>query len=231
MMSQRSLALPSLLGLALTLAMSAAAAPARGDLIFQSATTVLTGPVTTGVGGVETDSVFYSGVNFFVSTATTVSAIGGNFAGVTSGGNNQIFGAIVPVAGQNAPPVPPDLSSGVLGTTLITLNINRLDVLSGALNLTLAPGWYAEVFGSGRFGATSGLVVAATTLNGQPANSNGIVTYALRQPDGMQFLQAAGARYFVLGTTAIPEPSPAVLGLGLGLAALFAAARGLRRSA
>jgi hypothetical protein len=202
-----------------------AAASARGDLIFQSATTVLTGPITTGVGGIETDEIFYSGVNFFIPTTTIVSAIGGNFASITSAGNNEIFGAIVPVTGQNAPPVPPDLSSGVLGTTLITLNTGSLDVLSGTLNLTLTPGWYAEVFGSGRFGATSGLTVAAVTLNGQPDTSNGIVTYALRQSDGMQFLQSPGARYFVLGTT-VPEPSTAVL--SLGLAALIAVARRLR---
>jgi hypothetical protein len=227
MMSLRAPLVQTLLGLAVF-----AATPARGDVIFQSATTVLTGPVTTGVGGIETDNIFYSGVNFFIPTTTNVSAIGGNFAGVTSSGNNEIFGAIVPVTGQNAPPVPPDLSSGVLGSTLIPLNIGRLDVLSGALNLTLTPGWYAEIFGSGRFGSTSsGLTVTAVTLNGQPANSNGIVTYALRQSDGTQFLQAPGARYFVLGTTtsSVPEPSPAIL--GLGLAALFAAARGLRRSA
>jgi hypothetical protein len=222
-MSLRSPLLPSLLGLALF-----AAAPARGDLIFQSATTVLTGPITTGAGGIETDGIFYSGVNFFLSTTTVVSAIGGNFAGITSAGNNEIFGAIVPVAGQNAPPAPPDLSSGVLGTTLITVNINRLDILSGPLNLTLNPGWYAEVFGSGQFGATGGLTVAAVTLNGQPANSNGIVTYALRQSDGMQFLQAAGARYFVLGA-AVPEPSPALL--GLGLVCLLGVGWRLRRSA
>jgi hypothetical protein len=205
------------------------AAPARGDLIFQSATTVRTGPITTGAGGIETDSVFYSAVNFFIPTNTIVSAIGGNFAGITASGNNEIFGAIVPVSGQNASPVPPDLSSGVLGTTLIPVNNNRLDVLSGTLNLTLTPGWYAEVFGSGRFGATGGLTVAAVTLNGQPANSNGIATYALRQSDGMKFDQAPGARYFVLGTAAVPEPSSAVLSLA-GFAALLAVARRRRNS-
>jgi hypothetical protein len=222
-MSLRSSLLPSLLWLA-----TFAAAPARGDLIFQSATTVLTGAITTGAGGIETDNIYYSGVDFFIPTTTIVSAIGGNFAGITSAGNNEIFGAIVPVTGQNAPPVPPDLSSGVLGTTLIPLNNGRLDVLSGTLNLTLAPGWYAEVFGSGRFGATAGLTLAAVTLNGQPDTSNGIVTYALRESDGTQFLQAPGARYFVLGTPAsVPEPSTAVL--SLGLAALLAVAWGLRR--
>src|SRR5579863_4594632 len=124
MMSLRLPLVSSLLGLALF-----ATAPARGNLIFQSATTVLTGPVTTGASGIETDNFFYSGVNFFLPTTTVVSAIGGNFASITAGGNNEIFGAIVSVAGQNAPPVPPDLSSGVLGTTLITVNPNRLDVL------------------------------------------------------------------------------------------------------
>jgi hypothetical protein len=215
-MSLRSPILPGLLVLAML-----AGAPARADLIFQSATTVLTGPITTGVGGIETDEIYYSGVNFFIPTTTIVSAIGGNFAAVISGGNNEIFGAIVPVTGQNAPPVPPDLSSGVLGTTLITLNVGRLDILSGTLNLTLSPGWYAELFGSGQFGATAGLTLAAVTLNGQPDTSNGIVTYALRQSDGMQFLQAPGARYFVLGTI-VPEPSSAVV--SLGLAALIAVA-------
>jgi len=187
---------------------------AKAALFYQSATTLRTG-ATTGAGGVQTDTEFYSGVNFQVTTPVTVDHIGGHFYNSFVNGNNAIFGAIVPVTGQFNPPAPADLSSNVLATTLITLPPQGTsDNVKGALSLTLQPGWYGEIFGSGRFGATADFTIAVATRDDGAANAGLVQTYALRQPDGAFFRQAAGVRYFVEGT--VPEPGTAGLLIAVG---------------
>jgi hypothetical protein len=204
------------------------AAPARAGLLFESAQTAVTGP-TSNYSAIENDTSFFSGVNFFLASPAQVSDIGGHFINTLLNGNNEIFGAIVRVNGPTDPPSPVDLSGpDVLGTTLITLPpVNDSENESGPLSLALTPGWYAVIFGSGKFGATNDASAAIVTSNGAAANFNGVITYALRQADGLQFFQAAGARYFVegqLAASAVPEPSSALL-LLVGLGAL-AAVRG-----
>jgi hypothetical protein len=158
-----------------------------------------------------------------------VTDIGGHFFTPFTVGNNKIFGALVRVSGPSAPPTPADLSgSDVLGTTLITLPpALTSDNVSGPLSLTLTPGWYAVIFGSGKFGATSDLASSIILSDGQPANVNGVVTYALRQSDGLQLFEQAGSRYFVEGQLlAAPEPSTvALLAVGLGIIGLARRAR------
>jgi len=206
------------LAVLLVLAASLIVTPRAGaDVLYQSATNVLSGSMT-GPSGIETDSSFFSGVNFHVSTPVHVSQIGGNFGDFVSAGNNEIFGAIVPVASVKAAPVQADLSSNVLATTLITLPVagQSADVF-GNLSLDLSPGNYGVVFGSGKFGAT-GETIAITSWNSVPANTGGVVTYTLRQSDGAFFTDAPGARYAVLGT--VPEPASAAMLALVGIAAV-----------
>ena len=204
------------------------AAPARAGLLFESAQTAVTG-TTLNYSFISNNSSFFSGVNFFLASPAQVSDIGGHFINSFSSGNNEVFGAIVRVNGPTDPPSPFDLSGpNVLGTTLITLPpLNDSENVSGPLSLTLTPGWYAVIFGSGKFGATSENSGAIIISSGAAANINGILTYSVRQSDGLQIIQAAGARYFVegqLAASAVPEPSSALL-LLVGLGAL-AAVRG-----
>ena len=203
---------------------AAAISPARGDVLYQSATNVLSGSMT-NPSGVGVDSSFFSGANFHLSTSAHLSQIGGNFGDFVSPGNGQVFGAVVPVASLTSPPVPADLSSNVLATTLITLPAagQSADVF-GNLSLDLTPGFYGIVFGSGKFGAT-GSTLAITKWDAVAANTGGVQTYALRQSDGAFFTQAPGARYVAIGT--VPEPSSAIA--VVGVAATAALSRRRRR--
>jgi hypothetical protein len=180
---------------------------AGADVLFQSAQNLISGSVASGPGGVETDSTYFSGANFAVTTPVHVTQIGGNFGNLVAIGNNEIFGAIVPVASLSAAPVPADLSSNVLASTLITLpSVNMSADVSGAVSVDLSPGDYGVIFGSGKFGAT-GSTIAIETINGLQANTAGTQTYVLRQSDGAMFTQAPGSRYFVI----VPEPAGATI--------------------
>jgi hypothetical protein len=195
------------------------AATASAALLYQSAATLHTGP-SNSIGGVGVDPTFFSGVNFQVTTPVHVDDIGGHFGNFAVAGNNQVFGAIMPVSSISSVPTPSDLSSNVLATTLITLPAaGTSNNASGPMSLNLSPGFYAVIFGSGKFGATSNFAVAATSRDDGAANTGGVTTYALRQSDGAFFTQAPGARYFVDGT--VPEPGSATALLVLTSASII----------
>ncbi len=197
----------------------------RAEVIYESATTLVTGDVMGSIGGVQTDLTFSSGVRFFLDQAVIAEAIGGHFATFSEVGNNQLFGVI---AGLDSADDVPDLDTDVIAQTLLTLPTPGFsDNISGSVSVLLQPGWYALVFGSGRFGATSDFAGAIKTNGEGPVNVGIDVTFALRNSDDTLFLQSPGARYFLEGQAAvIPEPGAALLtGLGLSGVGLAAAAR------
>jgi hypothetical protein len=142
-----------------------------------------------------------------MSTITTTT-IGGHFGTYESpSGNGQFFGGIVALTSAADLPDSIDLATpDVLATTRLTFPYPSADV-SAPLTVTLNPGHYALVFGSGLFGATGygGAKLNNGTL-GDPSwittpNSDIQLPWADANIDD-------GMRFFI---TAVPEPNAAAL--------------------
>lgn len=100
------------------------------------------------------DQTFY-GSRFYVEVPTEVTAIGGHLLDYIEG---SIFGVIVSLSGYNAlPQGGPFYSWEVMASTTFELSDVSMD-FRVPLSVTLEPGYYALVFGAGRFGASSSAV-------------------------------------------------------------------------
>ncbi|MHC4740554.1 MAG: hypothetical protein ACYS8Z_01505 [Planctomycetota bacterium] len=167
--------------------------PGTAGIIFETAQSGPSGP---GTGGGNTiDSIFFLCANFEIEKPTRIDVVGGHFMRSFQDNPNPIFGAIVAVDGPFGIPNPHDLSGdNVLGTTLITPSYPS-DNDSGALDIVAEPGWYAVVFGSGKFGATG---AAAAVMNNI---SDGVIrVYSIDQRNGSRIWQGPPEqRLFVEG--------------------------------
>lgn len=104
------------------------------------------------VPGTNVTSRIFIGARFELTTPVVTSRIGGHFVSV--GVDGGFFGAIVALDGPDDLPDSGDLSTpDVLGVTLLDFPAPSAEVF-GDLELSLSPGWYGVVFGSGLFGAT-----------------------------------------------------------------------------
>jgi hypothetical protein len=184
-----------------------AAADCRAVTVVETATLGATG-LTSDLGiGIYDDQ--FLGLRFAIPSAITTTAVGGHFGTVESVGNNQFFGAIIALTDAADFPDSSDLStSDVLGTTLLEFP-NPSAEISAPLSVTLEPGHYALIFGTGLFGATGG--GGGATLNNTPLGSVSWTSYN-SPPEGWRNVDLEGARFFITG---IPEPSSlALLALG-----------------
>ena len=92
-------------------------------------------------------------IRFEVSGPVRTSQIGGLIGGF--GDDVKVFGAIIALSDRDDVPDSADLSTpDVLGHTLVR-GTDPATVNTGWLSVELSEGWYALVFGTGRFGATS----------------------------------------------------------------------------
>jgi len=208
--------------LVLTVAFAPTVVPAA--TIFESGTLGPTGIPFSDLGGTVPgtnikDTVF-AGVRFQLNQPVVTSQIGGHFVATSSG---NFFGAIVELDDENDFPNSEDLTTpDVLGATLLTFPVPSAEVF-GNLSLSLDPGWYALVFGSGLFGATTnGGAVRNGTDIGDP-------TYIGHQPGATPsgWFNLAGLptmfdnHRFVIKGSIVPEPSSASLFLLASLHSLL----------
>jgi hypothetical protein len=175
--------LPKALLASAVLSLAALVQPARADaVLFQTATSdpnalaldntlVLQGDGTTQGNGFSGGSVII-GVDFTVTTVTQLSSIGASFGDTAlTSGSGAIFGAVVQVDPATGLPTVPveNLASITLADVLFTPTADG--DTTAPLVLTLAPGTYGLVFGSGLFGATG---VADLLHNNDPVGTQSL---------------------------------------------------------
>jgi hypothetical protein len=121
----------------------------------------------------------FVGTRFELSSPALTTKIGGHFVGHPENTDNDFFGAVVRIEHESDFPDSGDLSSSdVLGTALLKFP-QQSDEVFGELSITLEPGWYAVVFGSGLFGTTAvggavrnGIdILSPTYIGWQPATT------------------------------------------------------------
>ncbi len=196
------------------------APPVSAATLFESGTLGPTGVtwddlLAETVGGTNVKDVVFTGVRFELTQSVVTTQIGGHFLqrpGSDPQGDGSFFGAIVALSDANDFPDSGDLSTpDVLGSTLLSFP-DPSDEVFGNLALTLNPGWYSLVFGSGLFNATAnGVALRNNPDIGGPA-------YIAFQPGSGWFnltdlsdaILFVGHRFVVSGNL-IPEPSSAVL--------------------
>jgi hypothetical protein len=191
--------------------------PAHADILFESGMLGPTGIPRGSVPGANVSATVFNGVRFQLDRPVETTQIGGHFVG-SAGTTDTLFGAIVSLSDENDFPNSGDLSTpDVLGTTVIAFPAPSAEVF-GDLELSLNPGWYALVFGSGLFAASGD---GAMPLNNPDIDDP---TYIGWQPgagwfnltdlsDVFEFVDYR----FVLEGRIVPEPSTVILAAGASL--------------
>ncbi len=140
-------------GSALSLAAVITNSPTASSVTLESATL---GSLS-GLPGYTVALYQFLGWRFQINETLQVTDIGGHFAGF----NEKIFGAIAPLNAPTAFPqgIPGDLEEVSLAATTFSVANNNDPNTSSVvfltpLSVTLTPGYYALIFGSGLFGAS-----------------------------------------------------------------------------
>ncbi len=148
------------------------------------------------------DGNFY-GVRFEVTEPIDVDRIGGNFQFFTGTGP---FGAIVQLDGEFDLPDSVDLSTpDVLATTIVPLAFQDDGDKRGDLDIVLQPGWYALMFGTGKFGSTG---LTNLMLNNVPQTEAAAYLHARQNTTPPEYFSVtpsnsvSNARFVLEGTTA-----------------------------
>jgi hypothetical protein len=201
----------------ITCLLSALMIASRADAvtIFESGTLGPTGVTWSElanqtVPGTNVNTVVFIGVRFELTEPILTSQVGGHFAERNAG---TFFGAIVSLDNANDFPTSTNLSTpDVLGSATLTFPNPSAEVY-GNLNLSLNPGWYALVFGSGLF-STTGL--GGAVRNGADIGDQ---VYFSNNSGGWGVLSSSFDNHrFVINGTIVPEPSTFCLAV---LALLF----------
>jgi hypothetical protein len=162
--------------------------------------------------GANLNSNAFNGVRFELVQPAVIAQVGGHFVG-SPNNDAMLFAAIIELDNESDFPDSADLSTpDVLGNAILNFP-EPSDKVVGDLELSLDPGWYALVFGSGLFGTGGD---GAALLNNSDVGTQSYIGYL----SGFGWGTRQPGMYFVITGTIIPEPSCFVLIL-LGTAALF----------
>jgi hypothetical protein len=187
--------------------------------IYESATLGLTNQLS----GVSVADNQFVGVRFQLGAPVVASQIGGHFVGAS-----QFFGAIVKLDSMSDFPDTLNLSSpDVLAHTLLHFPAPSADVDASIGPVTLTPGVYALVFGSGLFGATGG---GAAPRDNTPVGSPSYFYWTAGNPTYLDDFNnnLTNTRFFLNGL-AVDAPLPAVAWGGAALLGGLGITRNRRR--
>lgn len=197
----RQLVRASLLALILLLGSFAVQAQAVDPYVFQSS------PYDASPsGGLAISTASAAGYTFRVTQRTNISEVGAELG--TYRTSTTVYAALYRVGTPNATP---DVlnDSQLLATALLSVPNGQGHDIHVPMTATLAPGWYAIVLGSGKFGATAGNfdVTLEGTSGSAPATSFG--PYSAYYADNSRILQGTKLRIYLRGTSAVPvTPDP-----------------------
>lgn len=188
----------------LSMATAGSAFFSLGTVGIAQAATLTSAPLglTGETSGFSVNDEQFLGWRFQLDSASQVTAVGGHIGAV-----GNIFGAIVAINDPNAlPQGNPFLPGEVLASTTFNPGFISSDART-PLSVTLGPGNYELIFGSGLFGATgSGFM---------PSNNSDFLGstyfyYSARNSGGTWVDGGISNTRFVVEANAIPEPSSAV---------------------
>jgi hypothetical protein len=164
------------------------------------------------VEGININRSVFAGVRFRLDRPVITAEVGGHFTGPS---DSTFFGSIVRLESESDFPNTSELSSpDVLGHTLLRFPVPSAEVF-GNLSVSLDPGWYALVFGSGLFGATG---IGGALENNSDFSDPAYIAFGPNlQWHNLDTLPVAFENHrFVIKGDIVPEP-----GFALGVLALL----------
>jgi hypothetical protein len=201
------------------LALSCFVPVAGAAIIYESGTLGPTGVPRGTIPGANVSATVFNGVRFELTAPVRTSQIGGHFVG-SIGTTDTFFGAIVSLSDSNDFPDSGNLSTpDVLGSTIVAFPEPSAEVF-GNLELTLNPGWYSLIFGSGLFGSSGD---GAMPLNNPDIGTPSYIGYQPGAGFGWgNLLNPIFRNYrFVVEGNVIPEPSTIIMAFSVSSISLL----------
>ncbi len=176
----------------------AASAQAGDPFVFESS-------AAGDAGGGIAISANPSGITFRVTERTEVSEVGAELSRFGAG-THTVYAALHRVG---TPVSTPDAvgETGLLATSLLTVDSTTPNDVAAPLSATLEPGWYALVIGTGRHGATAPDFFATLNHTGQPTAPQTRGPYTVNATTNAFVLQGVNLRVFLRGH-ALPPVAP-----------------------
>jgi hypothetical protein len=194
-----------------TATVAALAAPAAQAAIIRASAGMGPGESPAFLIGSE----FHFGYRFTIDGVVQVEQVGGHM-GL---GGGTLFAAIVSLSGPNALPSGAPFDGTTLATAVFNAPASELSVdLRVPLPITLNPGSYALVFGSGLYGAFG---TTYMPLNNPPFSSpDSLIGYRFDDSRWRAFGGTNIHARFVIEGVVIPEPSMALFAAAAGILGL-----------
>lgn len=156
-------------------------------------------------GGLLIGNIYFPGHTFRLTEPALVTGLGtGN---LSASSEVSVFTALYHFA---TPFSTPDVvsDSNLVEATLVDVPTGSPADVAAPVSVTLEPGWYSILTGTGRHGATAGNFVAGLTNTATATTPQSHGPYSIRSDTNHMTLQGSTSRFFIEGET-LPAPEPA----------------------